>query len=203
MFSKSIVMSDKFLDLPCRARDLYFFLSMGADDDGFVGGPKSVMRMIGASQADLDNLRDFVYVFKSGVVLIRHWMINNLIRKDRYKETQYKDELQKVFLDDKGVYQMTEVPDQQPKIIEKVEKPAVQRFVPPTIEEVRAYCEQRRNGIDAEAFVAFYKSKGWKVGKDSMKDWKSSVITWEKRRGVSQVISSEGSSLDALKDFKV
>lgn len=57
-----------------------------------------------------------------------------------------------------------------------------ERFVPPTVEEVEAYCLERNNGIDAEAFVAFYDSKGWKVGKDPMKNWKSAVITWEKKR---------------------
>jgi len=55
-------------------------------------------------------------------------------------------------------------------------------FVPPTVEEVSAYCSERNNSIDPEAFVAFYNSKGWKVGKNPMKDWKSAVITWEKRQ---------------------
>ena len=54
------------------------------------------------------------------------------------------------------------------------------RFVPPTVEEVKAYCETRGNSVDPEAFVAFYQSKGWKVGKNPMKDWKAAVITWEK-----------------------
>lgn len=55
-------------------------------------------------------------------------------------------------------------------------------FVPPTVEEVSAYCSERKNSVDPEAFVAFYRSKGWKVGKNPMKDWKSAVITWEKRQ---------------------
>ena len=54
-------------------------------------------------------------------------------------------------------------------------------FVPPTVEEVAEYCEKRENGVDAEAFVAFYASKGWFVGKNKMKDWRQAVITWEKR----------------------
>ena len=56
------------------------------------------------------------------------------------------------------------------------------RFSPPTVDEVREYCQSRSNGIDPEAFVAFYASKGWKVGRSPMKDWKQAVITWEKRR---------------------
>ena len=56
------------------------------------------------------------------------------------------------------------------------------RFAPPTVEEVRTYCEARQNDVDPEAFVAFYESKGWKVGREPMRNWKSAVITWEKRQ---------------------
>jgi hypothetical protein len=56
------------------------------------------------------------------------------------------------------------------------------KFIPPTVEEVRAYCESRGNGIDPERFVAFYASKGWRIGKEPMKDWQMAIITWEKRR---------------------
>lgn len=55
-------------------------------------------------------------------------------------------------------------------------------FVPPTVEQVREYCAERKNGIDAEAFVSFYASKGWMVGKSPMKDWKAAVGTWERKR---------------------
>lgn len=55
------------------------------------------------------------------------------------------------------------------------------RFTPPTVDEVREYCRSRHNAVNAEAFVAFYTSNGWKVGKNTMKDWKAAVITWEKR----------------------
>lgn len=55
------------------------------------------------------------------------------------------------------------------------------RFTPPTVAEVRDYCLERNNGIDAEQFVDFYASKGWMVGKNKMKDWRSCVRTWERR----------------------
>ena len=55
------------------------------------------------------------------------------------------------------------------------------RFTPPTVEEVSQYCCERGNSINAQYFVDFYASKGWKVGKDTMKDWKASVRTWEAR----------------------
>lgn len=52
-------------------------------------------------------------------------------------------------------------------------------FTPPTADEVAAYCAERNNGIDANAFVNFYASKGWMIGKNRMKDWKAAVRTWE------------------------
>lgn len=63
-----------------------------------------------------------------------------------------------------------------------VEQPKTQKFIPPTVEEVRAYCNERNNGIDPEEFVSFYESKGWMIGRNKMKNWKSAIITWEKNR---------------------
>lgn len=57
---------------------------------------------------------------------------------------------------------------------------SAKRFVKPTVEEVRAYCKERNNNVDAEKFISHYDSNGWKVGKTPMKDWKSAVRTWEK-----------------------
>lgn len=55
-------------------------------------------------------------------------------------------------------------------------------FIPPDVEQVRAYCRERGNGIDPEAFVDYYTSKGWVVGRTPMRDWKAAVRTWEQRR---------------------
>lgn len=57
------------------------------------------------------------------------------------------------------------------------------RFIPPTGDEVAAYCQERGNGLDPETFVDFYASKGWMVGKNPMKDWKAAVRTWERSEG--------------------
>lgn len=53
------------------------------------------------------------------------------------------------------------------------------RFVKPTLEEVRAYCQERNNGINPQRFMDYYDANGWKVGKNPMKDWKASIRTWE------------------------
>lgn len=54
------------------------------------------------------------------------------------------------------------------------------RFVPPSLEEVKAYCRERQNGVDAARFIDYYTSNGWLVGKNKMKDWKAAVRTWER-----------------------
>lgn len=106
MFARSIVESDAFLDMPLSARCLYFALGMDADDDGFVGNPKSVMRQASATQDDLKLLiaKRFVLTFESGVIVIKHWRINNYLRNDRYKPTTYVEELKTLALDNKGAY---------------------------------------------------------------------------------------------------
>lgn len=60
------------------------------------------------------------------------------------------------------------------------------RFTPPTVEEVAAYCRERGNSVDAQRFVDFYASKGWKVGSQHMVDFKAAVRTWERREDVKQ-----------------
>lgn len=60
------------------------------------------------------------------------------------------------------------------------DKPTQTRFIKPTVDEVKEYCEERKNNVDAERFVDYYTANGWKVGKNQMKDWKAAVRTWEK-----------------------
>ena len=106
MFAKTIVTSDAFLDMPMSARCLYFTLGMFADDDGFVNSPKSIMRQVGATQDDMQILiaKKFVLLFDSGVIVIKHWRINNYLRSDRYKETTYIEEKAELTVEDNGSY---------------------------------------------------------------------------------------------------
>tara|TARA_R100000278_G_scaffold15988_3_gene16328 strand:- start:2436 stop:3104 length:669 start_codon:yes stop_codon:yes gene_type:complete len=66
------------------------------------------------------------------------------------------------------------------------DKVKAKRFVKPTVDEVLDYCNERQNLVDAQKFYDFYESNGWKVGKNSMKDWKASVRTWEKNTSSSK-----------------
>ena len=106
MFSPQIVDSDAFLDMSPSAQNLYFHLGMRADDDGFVGNPKKILRVVGGNDDDLKILlaKRFLLSFESGVVVIKHWLIHNLIRADLYKETTYKNEKFKLGLNENGAY---------------------------------------------------------------------------------------------------
>jgi len=106
MFAKSIVLSDAFLDMPMSARCLYFTLNMFADDDGFVGSPKGIMRQCGSTEDDLKILiaKKYVLAFPEGILVIKHWRINNFLRKDRHTSTTYKEQLAMLSLDDKNAY---------------------------------------------------------------------------------------------------
>lgn len=106
MFSKLIIDSDAFLDMPLSTQALYFHLNMRADDDGFINNPKKIQRMIQCSEDDLKILiaKRFVIPFESGVCVIKHWLIHNYIRKDTYKETVYTEEKEMLFTKDNKSY---------------------------------------------------------------------------------------------------
>ena len=195
MFAKSIVLTDAFLDMPMSARCLYFTLGMLADDDGFVGSPKSIMRQCGASQDDMAVLisKRFVLAFDSGVIVIKHWRINNYLQKDRYNPTTYQEELAMLKLDSKNAY--TEKEAVYTECIQDVytDKYSIdknsldknstgKRFTPPTLEEVKAYVTEKGYHVDAEFFFKYYSEGQWKDKKgDPVKNWKQKLITWEKK----------------------
>lgn len=205
MFAKAIIDSDAFLDMPLSTQALYFHLSMRADDEGFVGNPKKIQRMIGASDDDCKLLvmKRFILTFESGIIVIKHWKIHNYIQADRFKETTYLEEKSMLTLDKKKAY--TECIHDVHKLDAQVSigedrdslelgedslgnsaengvTPTIpKRFKKPTLEEIIAYCNERNNNVDPQRFYDFYESKGWRVGNQPMKDWKACVRTWEGR----------------------
>lgn len=110
MFSKQIIDSDAFLDMPQTSQLLYFHLAMRADDDGFINNPKSIMRNSKCGDDDLKllNAKKFIIPFETGIVVIKHWKIHNYIAKDRYKETKYKQEKSILGLDENNSYTLNE-----------------------------------------------------------------------------------------------
>lgn len=207
MFSKVITDTDAFLEMPLSTQALYFHLAMHADDEGFVSSPKRILRETKASEDDFKLLivKQFVLTFDSGIIVIKHWKIHNLIQKDRFKETTYLEEKATLTLDRKNAYverldtpciqngyssdtqvRLDKVSIGEDRLIEEnaasgalpASKP---RFTKPTLEEIIAYCEEQGNNVDPQAFFDFYESKGWRVGNQPMKDWKACVRTWERR----------------------
>lgn len=102
MFSLKVCDTDAFLEMPPSSQLLYFHLALRADDDGFIANPKRIMRMVGSTDDDLRILlmKRFILTFESGVCVVKHWLIHNNVRKDRYTPTQYVKEMQMLVIDD-------------------------------------------------------------------------------------------------------
>lgn len=156
-------------------------------------------------------VKRFIIGFDSGVIVIKHWRMHNTLKMDRYKPTDYQEEFatlrlkgnksytDKPLLSDGGTEPEPEwnqdgtEPEPQNRLdknrLDKTREeereagkpPRAPAFKPPTVEEVAAYCQERQNGIDPEAFVTFYEGTNWFRGKTKIKDWKACVRTWEKR----------------------
>ena len=209
MFTKRITESDAFLDMPSSTQMLYFHFSMNADDDGFVNNPKKIQKMCGASDDDFKLLiaKSFIILFDSGIIVIKHWKMHNYIQADRYRPTDYVEEKSMLGIKSNKAYTL-DVSKMDTECIhngyigkdsigkvsidknsidkdskgESVRGEKAKHFYPPTLDEVKQYCEERKNNIDPMAFIDFYSSKGWMIGKNRMKDWKAAVRTWERKR---------------------
>ena len=205
MMAKSIIKSDQFLEMPMSSQLLYFHLLLDADDDGFINAPKSIMRVIGAKDDDMRVLqaKGYTIPFDSGVIVIKHWRIHNSLRKDRYNPNpQLENERKQLIINDKKEYELATT--WQPtgnqlatngyhsigkdsigkdSVYSGCDKsqPTRTHFTPPTLEEVKAYCIERNNNIDAEYFMDFQEARGWVLSNGKkMKDWKATIRTWER-----------------------
>lgn len=215
MFTKRITESDAFLDMPSSTQMLYFHFSMNADDDGFVNNPKKIQKMCGASDDDFKLLiaKSFIILFDSGIIVIKHWKMHNYIQADRYRPTDYVEEKSMLGIKSNKAYTL-DVSKMDTECIQNgyigkisidkdskkdsVREEKNKRFYPPTIDEVKQYCEERKNNIDPMAFIDFYSSKGWMIGKNRMKDWKAAVRTWERKR--KEQSKTESSVYDEWRD---
>ena len=113
MISKDVYETDNFNEMPNSAQSLYTHYILSADDDGFIGNPKMLLRMYGANTDDLKILitKGFLIPFNDGVVAITHWKMMNNIRSDRYTATNYKDDFQKLELTDQKTYKLLVQPN--------------------------------------------------------------------------------------------
>lgn len=200
MFSKKITDSDAFIEMSSAAQALYFHLNQSADDDGFNNQVQLAMMKAHSSVDDLKvlMLKNFVIRFESGVIVIKHWRMHNTLRKDRHTPTSFQEELARLNIKSNLSYTLLDdgcqmVAERLPDGCRSIDKISIDKsskeksigqkrsvFTPPTLEQVKEYCAERKNNVDAERFIDFYACKGWMVGKNKMKDWKAAVRTWER-----------------------
>ncbi len=228
MFAKAIIDSDAFLDMPPSTQVLYFHLAMRADDDGFINNPKTIMRIVGAKDDDIKLLiaKRFIIPFESGVVVIKHWRIHNYIQKDRYTETKYIEEKNQLIINKKNGYSLKQISllddendnvyilDTQVKLgkdrlgkdrleLERVKNKAT-RFITPTIDEIKTFLNDQEYDTDTDRYAVrfynFYESKGWKVGKEKMKDWKAAIRGWLSRDNIKKKEEVAAEIIDDLDD---
>ena len=193
MFTKKVTDDDNFMSLSSSAQALYLHLSMSADDDGFSNQISLSMFKAHASVQDLEALLDkrYIYQFENGVIVIKHWRMANALRKDRYTPTAFQEELAKLQLKDNGSY--TWLPNGCQVVAERLPQNSIdknsidkvskgnKKFARPSVQEVIAFITENNLNVDAQAFIDYYDSNGWKVGKNPMKDWKATCRNWSRR----------------------
>lgn len=206
MMSKSVIDTDMFLDMPASTQCLYFHMLLRADDDGFLKNAKTIMRTVGASPDDIKLLiaKQYLIPFDTGIMAIKHWRIHNYIKKDRYKPTDC-EEIKLLEVNEKGEYVLAEpVRSQVGSNMEPQDRDrdrleigkdrdssrkrssannsttAAQKFKKPTLEELKAYIAENSYTFSAEAFMDYYESNGWKVGRNPMKSWQATCRTWQR-----------------------
>lgn len=161
MFDKTITNNDSFLEMPDSTQNLYFHLSMEADDDGFVDNWKSIMRMTGKKEDDLKLLiaKSFIIPFETGVIVIKHWRINNYLRKDRYHPTKYLNEKAQLLIEKNEEYSLKNgvgIPFGN-REENRIEENSIE--------------ENSIDNIYAQKFEKFWESYPKKTGKDKSKKW--------------------------------
>ena len=209
MTSLEVIDTDAFLDMPPTCQLLYFHLNARADDDGFVANPKRIMRDIGSQADDLKVLigKKFIIAFEDGVCVIKHWRINNFIRKDIYKETKYLNWKQTLLIRPNGAYTQTDdgkaIPIPKGHFnLESVDEALTKRQLSigkVSIDKIRVLPEnsgdtvsslKEKNDKDYEHFLIWYKYYPRKVGKpNAYKAWKKIKPDTElKRKMVTMVL---------------
>lgn len=185
MFTMKIVDSDAFLEMPLSTQCLYFHLNMRADDDGFIGNPKRIMKITGASEDDLRLLiaKRFVLTFEDGVIVIKHWRMHNTLSRDRYAETSYTDEKKMLLLKDNGSYSLTGGnPIDDTRLIERSGRQTQQR----RNKDAAKTLSDIDKGLDIELDKDIDKDNNLIVSKDTIRqtDVRRVIEEWNKLQDV-------------------
>lgn len=182
MFDKTITNADDFLEMPMSSQILYFHLSMNADDDGFINNWKSIMRMTGTKDDDLKVLiaKQYVIPFDSGVVVIKHWRINNFLRKDRHVETKYQKELSMLQINDNQEYWLT---NGQPSIDKKrIDKNSIDKNIYGEFKNVKLTEEEYHKLEESNLLPYIEKLSSYIASKNKKyKSHYATILNWSRR----------------------
>ena len=159
-----------------------------------------VRHQVGTVEKALDIFQQLglIEILDNGAIYMMD--IQNFIGKSSTEADRIRNFRKQIAIENKDFVQMynkstpeieLEIEKEKELEIDKKENIKRKKFTKPTLDEIKDYCLERNNGINAEAFYDFYESKDWYVGKNKMKDWKACVRTWEKRE-----------TKDNPKDFK-
>jgi hypothetical protein len=216
------------MSLSASAQALYLHLSMSADDDGFCNQVALCMFKAHASVSDLEALLSlrYIYQFESGVIVIKHWRMANALRKDRYTPTVWQKEFAMMNVKENGAYTMNglpngcqmvakRLPDGCPNISkDKLSKdksidssPKRSRFVPPTLEDVKAYASENNLNVDADKFYRYFttpndKGETWVDSKgNKVKNWKQKMLTWDRAYSTVNVSQERAKSRNTMLNY--
>lgn len=175
MFATVVTESDDFLELPIGAQALYFHANLSADDEGFVTGLKSMARLIGASEGDIQALMQggwFDTFPNSKVLHVYHWNTHN--HQDKGTSTSFFEEKKQLpperrtYLNDKNAVEQRKILDaydaQKARGVDMETGEIFQNFNPPTMDEVAEYFRRCNIGYDAITFHREMQAAGWPDG---------------------------------------
>lgn len=177
MFSRTLITSDAFMDMPLTTQALYFHLGIEADDEGFLESPKRIQRSIRASDDDFRLLitKRFIISFDSGIIVIRHWRQSNYIQKDRWRETRCTAEKRQLFLLPDDTYSAEPMPGAVKLPIGKYFNP---KTVDRSVEAAPALPEEQPKQLalneppESSSFAEFWEQYPRKHGRDkAQKEW--------------------------------
>jgi hypothetical protein len=199
IIKESICTSDSIDGLSWFEECFFYRLIVNCDDYGRMDARPAILRARlfplksvtdKQIEAALQSLRtaamiDLYVVDGRSYLQLRTWERHQQIRAKKSKYPAPDEACNQMISDDikcsRNPIQSESNPNPNPNTKVVADKPPRSRFVPPTLDEVTAYCKERNNNVDPEQFISYYESNGWRVGKNPMKDWKAAVITWERR----------------------
>lgn len=199
LLAETICTSEEIEKLTAFQETFFYRLMVNCDDYGRMDARPKILksRLYPIKDVRLEQIEDAIKALISAELVIHYevdgkpflqmttWEKHQRIRQKRSKypdPPQIAADCRRLPPESNPNTNTNPNPNTNPKKEEKQKEERAARFVPPTIEEVEAYCMKRGNGIDPGAFIDFYQSKNWMIGKDKMRDWQAAVRTWERRR---------------------